>query len=241
LRSRENTDLVNVYDVGTPIDQYIQPLLAAMDSAEIERTSFGWYSTTDGRFWLVLGQQIFVFSYFPGSKVSAWSTYTTEGWRDDITTWQSGVIPAWHAIKDGKLFLLSYKEFSVLDPDYEASQQARMLAVFPGGAEYSNSTAVIVLPFIDAKMPATKKIFTALDVIGEGTWRVEACDGPNLDLTLKANYTLLSSAITFTTTNLNRIPLSFRSTHLLLRFTKVDRLPGVIGKVIVHYNQGAAT
>jgi hypothetical protein len=232
LRARESTDLVNVHDVGTPIDVYVQRLLEALsEKAKLELVS-AFYSTRDGRYWLFLGPYTFVFSYFPGSKVSAWSMYTQEYWNY-IAGEKYSFFPLWIAFKNGTLYLL--------DPGASGSGDARTLGKYPGGETapepYYHSQAVIIVPFIDAKQPATKKLFTGIDIIGKGTWKVEVGDNPN-DIT---SYRTLVAALPLSTVNWNRIPLSFRATHLMVRLSHTANETATIGKVILHFNPQSAT
>lgn len=74
LRARDASNAATVSDIGTTIDTLLQQYMATLSEAE-RNAAIGFIEPTDGRFWLSLGEKIFVFSYFPASKVSAWSTY----------------------------------------------------------------------------------------------------------------------------------------------------------------------
>ena len=59
----------------------------SQQSAEDVQNAIGVIEPRDGRFWLAIGDTIFVFSYFPAAKVSAWTIYKpgfkVEEWYED--------------------------------------------------------------------------------------------------------------------------------------------------------------
>src|SRR5690606_18544840 len=76
LRSRQTINLASTTDIGVPIDTLVTAKIREL--SESERTFvYGLIEPATGRFWLVMKDTIFVFSFFQGARVSAWSTYET--------------------------------------------------------------------------------------------------------------------------------------------------------------------
>ena len=101
---------------------------------------------------LALGNSIYVFSYYPSSKISAWSVYET-GFT--VNQW---------AFDGTNILARSGNDLYAL-----------------GGTDnqtYDNSTVEVQLPFLDAGSPATSKDFTGLDVTCENEWTVSVATDP---------------------------------------------------------------
>lgn len=75
LRARDSSNAAYVNDVGTAIDTLVQEHLRSLTDAQIAASS-GAIDPLDARYWLAVNDKIYVFSYFPGSKINAWSTYS---------------------------------------------------------------------------------------------------------------------------------------------------------------------
>ncbi len=154
LRARDASNAAFTSDVGNAIDPLVIAELRANRLAA--RSAVAVLEPRDGRYMMSIGGKIYVFSYFPASKVSAWSVYepgfTVEAW----------------AIVGRKLYC----------------RAGDTLYLFGGedGATYDNSQVVIQIPYLDGRAPATYKQFKGLDMACEGEWLVQACTDPN-DLT----------------------------------------------------------
>jgi len=75
VRARDITLNAFVNDLGSPIDQLIQTAMEAVTPTQLA-AACGVVEPTSNRYWLYLNGVIYVFSYFPSSKVQAWSTYS---------------------------------------------------------------------------------------------------------------------------------------------------------------------
>lgn len=265
LRARQYTDLVNVRDVGTAIDVTIQGLLKALTEEAKQDEVLGYFNSMDGRYWLIIGATIFIFSYFPGSEVAAWSTYQQEYWNH-IAWEKQRFIPQWTAGKGGI--------FYILDCGAAGNGDARTLGAYPGNmvidvskeneirlaeiawrngtytdAQYyaqltsiemtfrsaraigHHSNSTVLFSFFDAKQPATRKLFTAVDIIGTGTWEVQVGNDTN-DETL---FTTVIKALPLSTLKFDRVPLGFYGTHVLLQLKSLTDEEAIIGSVIFHW------
>lgn len=71
LRVRDSSNNAQVMDLGTPIDSLVQARLLSVGTA----TMASIVEPISGRYWLAIGNLVYVFSYFPSSGIAAWSTY----------------------------------------------------------------------------------------------------------------------------------------------------------------------
>ncbi len=150
LRARDSSNAAFVGDIGNPIDDTIIKAIQADTSISEEATAI--LNPIDGRYMLALGNSIYVFSYYPSSKISAWSVYET-GFT--VNQW---------AFDGTNILARSGNDLYAL-----------------GGTDnqtYDNSTVEVQLPFLDAGSPATSKDFTGLDVTCENEWTVSVATDP---------------------------------------------------------------
>jgi len=88
LRTREQSLNAYVSDLGSPIDTLIQAALSGLTDAQIA-ASCHVVEPGSNRYWLFLNESIYVLSYFPISKVVAWSiyapTYSNAGTQTSFT------------------------------------------------------------------------------------------------------------------------------------------------------------
>tara|TARA_B100000902_G_scaffold367574_1_gene390283 strand:+ start:3543 stop:5609 length:2067 start_codon:yes stop_codon:yes gene_type:complete len=150
LRARDSSNAAFVGDIGNPIDDTIISAIQADTSISEEATAI--LNPIDGRYMLAIGNSIYVFSYYPSSKISAWSVYET-GFT--VNQW---------AFDGTNILARSGNDLYAL-----------------GGTNnqtYDNSTVEVQLPFLDAGSPATSKDFTGLDVTCENEWTVSVATDP---------------------------------------------------------------
>ncbi len=150
LKSRDSSNAAFVEDIGNAIDTLIQDEIINNENAS--RDAVGILSPRDGRYMLAIGTKVYVFSYYPSSKVSAWSIYepgfTIQNWAYEGQVLCRG--------DDNKLYSL-------------------------GGVNnntYDSSTVTVQLPFLDGSKPATFKDFTGLDATVENDWSVSIATDP---------------------------------------------------------------
>ena len=150
LRARDSSNAAFVGDIGNPIDDEIVANIQSDTSVSEDATAI--LNPIDGRYMLALGNSIYVFSYYPSSKISAWSVYET-GFT--VNQW---------AFDGTNILARSGNDLYAL-----------------GGTNnqtYDNSTVEVQLPFLDAGSPATSKDFTGLDVTCENEWTVSVATDP---------------------------------------------------------------
>ena len=150
LKARDSSNAAYVGDIGNPIDDIVIDAIRA-DPAQ-GRDSTGILDPRSGRYYLALGDKVYVFSYFPSSQISAWSVYEP-GFT--ITDWAF----------DGKQILCrsGNKIYSLGGENDD---------------QYDNCTVTVQLPFLDAAAPATNKMWSGIDAVCEGTWTVKTAPDP---------------------------------------------------------------
>ena len=149
LRPRDLEGTATAEDVGTAIDPLVLEHLETLTDAQKEAAVAAFHPTS-GRFWLALGERVYVYSFFPGNKIQAWSYYkpgfATEAivklgsqlyMRDQIAIYAYGGLTGLQLPEDDELI------------------------------------AEVEFPFLDADDPATRKNFEGFDVSLEGEWGVK--------------------------------------------------------------------
>jgi len=164
-----------VQDVGSSLDVYLQSIIHGLSDAVLLE-AYGWYSSKDGRYWLYLNGDFYVFSYFPGTRISAWTKYGTSVVDESSL---SAYTPKCFTTSNGYLYMLG-----------QAADGYVALVSYPSSASY-RTTAYLTLPFYDMKSPGSLKHFKAIDIAGTGTWKVEVGNNPN-DIT---SFTTLVAAL----------------------------------------------
>lgn len=71
LKVRDSSGNLTPADLGTPIDSLIQARLLSAGITQMASI----VEPISNRYWLAIGNLIYVFSYFPSSGITAWSTY----------------------------------------------------------------------------------------------------------------------------------------------------------------------
>ena len=145
LRARDSSNTAVVNDIGTPIDSLVLAELAGMTDDQ-KAACPAVIEPIDGRYWIAIGQKIYVFSYFPNSQVSAWSVY------------EPGFSVSDFAAKDNRL--------------YARSGDTIYLYGGTTNSEYDDCQVEVVLPFLDAGKPAHEKRLGGVDMTVEGWWEV---------------------------------------------------------------------
>lgn len=152
LRARQSINVAFSSDTGNPIDDLIIAKLKTLTDTE-QANALGIIEPDDGRLWIALKDEIFVFSYFTGSKVSAWTTYRPGFNIDDMVEF------------DGRIYLRSEDDIYC----YGGTGDTPV---------YGDTQAEAWLPYLDADRPTQTKHFTGIDVAARGTWEVRASLDP---------------------------------------------------------------
>lgn len=155
LRARQGTDTPFVSDVGSPIDTFVVDFMEETPEDRVTRAVAA-VEPTDGRFMLAVDDRIFVLSYFPSTKISAWSYYTPGITITDFVRARSRL----YARDDRTIYL------------YGGANND----TYPDAGE---QVVTVELPFLSANTPATDKTFVGYDWAGLNTWSAWALPEPN--------------------------------------------------------------
>lgn len=204
LRARDSSNSAATTDTGVPIDTILTEKLRTLNFTERQNV-IGLIEPLEGRFWLIVKDVIYVFSFFSGAKVSAWSTYEPGFVIDDAVVYQR------------RVYLRSGND----------------IYVYGGlGAEftYDDVAAEAWLPYLDANAPTRKKDWNGVDAALEGEWEVRAAMDPtNLETSD------LISNVYETTYNSQRISMGGASTHVSLRFKSRGEGYARLGAAVIHF------
>jgi len=153
LRAKDSSNAAAVSDIGSPLDPLIQNLIRSRPDDPYIQNAFSLVEPNTGRFWLCFRDRIFILSYYPGPKVTAWSEYIPEFPID------GGVIGRGQVVfrSGNKLYV-----YGGLD-----------------GLTYDSCEVLVDTPYLSVEKPATFKGFVAMDLAAWGVWSAEASFAPN--------------------------------------------------------------
>jgi len=143
MKAKDSSNSAAVSDIGSPIDPLISAIVKDRGQAYFNQGT-ALLEPLVGRFWMVFKDAIYVLSYFPGPKITAWSTYTP-GFDIDYAV-----------ACGGRLYFRSGND----------------LYVYGGidGYTYDACGVEVRLPYLNGKKPGNNKIFEAIDLSIQGTW-----------------------------------------------------------------------
>lgn len=207
LRARDSSNAAFTTDIGNPIDTLI--LEEIITDRVRARDSRAVLEPRDGRYMLALGNKVYVFSFFPASRVSAWSIYEP---GFGVKAWAIIGRSLYCRGDDNQLYLLGGKT----------------------GVEYDDAEVVAFLPYMAAQKPATQKGYTGMDMACEGVWQVEIATDPNNQDALQTVATIEE-----TTFAKGHVAFQARSTHLAMRLTSKNDGFAKLGSLAVHMEGGS--
>ena len=185
LKARDTTGAAYSNDLGAAIDSHI----AAWESSvgpTVTANAVSVFEPVDSRYWLAIGSRIYVYSYFPSSKIGGWSYYSP------------GIsITAFAKIKT-RLYCLAGNTIYL----YGGTTGS----VYPA----ANVTPVAFsTPFLAAGQSAEKdKLWTNVNVEAAGVWNIQYLVNPNDYTAVIQGGTIVNSTYTGPTDNIvGRSPL----------------------------------
>lgn len=155
IKARDASNAAFVSDVGTNIDTFVRDYVNSI-SADAVRRSIGLVEPIDGRFWLAMGSRIWVLSYYPSSKIEAWSYY-------DLGANIDGMVRAFNQI-------------------YVRLGNSIKLYGGVSGVEYPQAgeqVASIKLPFLNADDPGALKKGNGYDIACQNEWTITILPDPS--------------------------------------------------------------
>ena len=210
LRSRDASLSATTDDVGVPIDTLIIAKLRTLtlDQRKLVRAVV---EPTEGRVWISIIDTIYVFSYFAGAKVSAWSTYVPGINIDEMVAHDSRVY-----VRSGdNIFVYGGTGTDLV---------------------YDATVATAQIPYQDAGKPTITKTWDSLDVAVRGTWDVLVATDPNNPVQQEAVMTA-----TQTTYNAPDSTMAQRSTHCSVIARTRGTGPATLSAIVLGFEDGSGT
>lgn len=163
----------------------------------------------EGRFWLVIGTRVFVYSYFPDTGIAAWSWYTPGFTITDLARTTNKV---WARGDDNTLYLYGGDS----------------------GTVYDASPVEVQMPFTSAEKPGTFKNYGGMDIAAEGAWACVWKINPN-NMADPGVQMGTYDGVTFPKANWCGVG---HSTHIAPLLTRAQASYGNLSQVAIYY-QGA--
>ena len=213
LRARDASDAAFMADVGHPIDNFILEQFKTL-TEEQKAKAIGVIDPSDGRYWLCINNRIYVYSYFPGSSIAAWSTYDL-GIEQDIEAIQ---------VLNGRIFVKTAGD----------DINNGFILVYGGinGHTYDDCLVEVELPYLDGSKPATYKSIKGIDATCEGEWVVNL----GFDHTNPTSRDKIAT-LTQSTFALGKIEAVGIGTHIGPRLTSQFQGYVRLANFIVHYDE----
>ena len=209
LRSREGFNEAFASDIGSAIDPFIKDLVAEVGKPTT-RQAQSVVETEDGRFMMALGQYVITLSYFPASKITAWS-------------YQDFGLPIDKLVRCGdRIVLRSGDELYTYGGEDGTT--------YPDAGEF---IAVAETPFMSASDPATKKQLGSYDHVATNEWLVEVLPNPN-----DRTQSVLVGRLSGVTTNDLEAVVHARTTHFALRYTCNSAGFAGLSAIATHFTKG---
>lgn len=204
LRARDASGEPFVNDIGVTIDTFVREHMDTLSLATLQRAC-SVVEPRDGRFFLAIGDRIYILSYFPGSQISAWS-YCEPGFT----------------ISD---FARAYMQLYVRGADTIYLYGGVTGNTFPLADE---TVAQVDLPFV-ASSPPAMQMLEGFDMASTGEWLVDVLVDPNNE-----NLKLRVGTISDVTYDGEDITLPGRTTHVALSMTCSAAGEATISNLNVH-------
>jgi hypothetical protein len=205
LRAKDSSNAAAVSDIGSPIDPEMQSIIKSRPDDTYITRCFSLVEPNTGRFWMCFNNRIFVLSYYPGPKVTAWSEYIPEFPVDYGVVAQSQVV------------------FRSGDDLY----------VYGGvdGITYDGCEVSVEVPPLAAGKPATMKMFTGIDLAAWGEWSVYAGFDPNVPSAKDPVAINLQPTVGL----LGAVALQGASTHISLTLSNKAEGSALLSSIVIHY------
>jgi hypothetical protein len=213
LRARDSSRSAVTSDIGAPIDALVTAQIASIPEDDAAR-AVGVIEPKDQRLWMAIRDRIYVFSYFPASKVSAWSEYRPGFVVEDMVEFEDRIY-----IRSGDTIYV----YGGTGPTFQYS---------------SDVQAEAWLPYLDADQPAREKELTGIDTALRGKWEIRVGLDPR-DLTASDRVGVVDR----TTFGEGMIPAGGMSSHMSLRFKclapESATEPAVVSSAMLHFLRDA--
>lgn len=215
IRARDASNAAATTDMGSPIDKLITAKLRSMTTTEREQV-VGLINPIDKRFWLVMKDEIYVFTFFEGSKISAWSIYRPFYYVDGVKT--TFTIDA-AVVFQRRVYL-------------RGGDKIFVYGGLSTGLAKDATPAIAKSPFLDGGSPSVSKKWTGFDAAMRGLWKVSASfrvdeTGATVEEEIGRYFN--------TTYSEPGKPALGESTHIALLFESIGDGEAILSSFAVHY------
>lgn len=214
LRVKDSSLNAMMVDIGSPIDSIVQTQLAASTSAQ-QAASCSVIEPVSGQYWGFIKDTIYVLSYYPNSKITAWSKWAATYESGGV---QTAFVPEKFVSYNGQVFVSTASEFLVYGG-----------AV---GTTYDNNVCTWETAWLDADSPANEKQVEGIDLALYGSWTISA----STDYISETMTTVLTAQTAATFLG-GKIPFSSIGTHLKLKGVSTASARATISNALIHYRQ----
>jgi hypothetical protein len=231
-----------ISDIGSPVDAIVKGINAAQSTtgicSAVEPTGNRYmvYFPQGGTYGVFL-----VLSYFPASKIVAWSTYTTY--------WANGMYFTLSALKvfNSAVWFRGYSN-TILPSGGKSFIGTYGSYIFRSTYfNYDNVQAIATTPWLDLKNPGKRKTSEGVDVVIQGQWGIYGSmdfNGVNNGGALKKISDPLnkSSAGVFASAQRGLIPWVDSGYHVQLKAvandTAIPSNPAILSELVYYFNPG---
>lgn len=154
LRARDASNNAFGSGVGGPINALVRDWMRDGATPQEVVNARSVVEPQEARFWMSIGERIYVYSYFPETQVAAWSWYEPGFVVDDFAVAANRV----YVRANNRLYLYGGESGDEYGSDYEVE---------------------VEFPFTTAKKPGTFKSFTGMDMAATGSWSCQWRIDPN--------------------------------------------------------------
>jgi hypothetical protein len=205
LQARDSSNTATVNDIGTLVDTYIAELRDSLQPTSV-RNSKAVIEPRDGLYMLAMGDQVIVLSRYPSSSITAWTVLKPD---------------------------FSITDFARLGSELYARSGNTIYAYggLDGDTYVDANSAVVELPFLDIKTPATYKHLTGTDLFAKGTWEMRILTDPN-DETVQP----LVTRITGVSVNLGPIAAGLKASIFAVKLTCTSAGEASLSQTIIHHD-----
>lgn len=210
LRARDSSEQAFAADIGNLIDDLVRTKVDSLTADQKKYNIWGIVEPRSGRLWMALLDQIFVLSFYPSSRIAAWT---------------------WYDATEAPVDMMNSSDNSV----YWRSGDDIMIYGDESGTVFDDTEALARIPYIDGGKPATHKNWTGIDLAVSGTWQVKASFDPTVPTALD-----LVANITKSTYAQQKIAMNGESPGISLELRSTFVGPARVGNAALHYTDSTS-
>lgn len=216
LRARDASNAAQVAGIGALIDKYIVPYMRTLTDDQV-MGAWSAIDPEDGRLWMSVGAKIFIFSYFPETKISGWSWYEPGFTAEQMVEF------------DNRMYVRSGDTIYLYGGDDNETYD---------DANNAQGKVICWIPFLSSKKDGTYKRIEGVDIAAENSWYMKLLVNPNdPDPTATDSYIDIGIMPGFTY-GLDDTPAVQQATHFSPYLTCQEDGAATLSKVTVYFEGG---